>query len=177
MSLSSFLHTVKFFQVLLYDNHIFTSVICLHTQFVLFDPLIGPYQVLPLQFRVDQEAMAMKRYSTFFKSPRPEPCHQIVWCHYQDTHWGVRAYSSAEMQSMYSTAPVNWAYRLELSGIFLMCLSVPFLIIPKVTSFTWAVVILLYTSLASDRVPWMNLADSMRSQDNMNNEVSQEREK
>ena len=28
-----------------------------------------------------------------------------------------------------------------------------------------------YTSLASDRVPWMNLADSMRSQDNINKVV------
>ena len=28
---------------------------------VLFNPLIGPYQVLPLQARVDLRAMAMKR--------------------------------------------------------------------------------------------------------------------
>ena len=31
MSLSSFLHTVKCFQVLLYNSHNLTSVICLHT--------------------------------------------------------------------------------------------------------------------------------------------------
>ena len=34
-----------------------------------------------------------------------------------------------------------------------------------------------YTSLASDRVPWMNLADSMQLHDNINKVVSQEREK
>ena len=34
----------------------------------LFDPQIGPDQVLPLRVRVDQRAIAMKRYSTFPKS-------------------------------------------------------------------------------------------------------------
>ena len=32
----------------------------LNSQTFLFDPLIGPYQVLPLQVRVDLGAMAMK---------------------------------------------------------------------------------------------------------------------
>ena len=36
---------------------------------VLFDPEIGPYQVLPLQARVNLGAMAMKRYSAFPKAP------------------------------------------------------------------------------------------------------------
>ena len=44
MSLSSFLYIVKWFQVLLYNSHNSTSV----TQFDLFDPYIGPNQVLPL---------------------------------------------------------------------------------------------------------------------------------
>ena len=35
--LSSFLHTVKWFQLLLYNSHNLTSVIYLHSQFVLFD--------------------------------------------------------------------------------------------------------------------------------------------
>ncbi len=35
---------------------------------MLFDPYIGPYQVLPLRARVVLGAMAMKGYSTF-----PEP--------------------------------------------------------------------------------------------------------
>ena len=46
---------------------------------VLFNPLIGPYQVLPLRDRVDLEAMSMKGYSTFPKAPtllKPHP--QIV---------------------------------------------------------------------------------------------------
>ena len=46
---------------------------------VLFNPLIGPYQVLPLRARVDLEAMAMKGYSVFPKVPALlEPHHQIV---------------------------------------------------------------------------------------------------
>ena len=34
---------------------------------VLFNPYMGPYQVLPLRARVDLGAMAMKGYSTFPK--------------------------------------------------------------------------------------------------------------
>ena len=58
MSLSSFLHTVKWFQVLLYKSQF--NISHLFTQFVLFDPLIGPYQELPFWVREDLEAMAMK---------------------------------------------------------------------------------------------------------------------
>ena len=46
---------------------------------VLFDPLIEPYQVLPLWIRVDFRAMPMKGHSAFFKAPSlQEPHHQIV---------------------------------------------------------------------------------------------------
>ena len=46
---------------------------------VLFNPLIGPYQVLPLWAKVDLGAMAMKGYSAFPKAPASlEPRHQIV---------------------------------------------------------------------------------------------------
>ena len=46
---------------------------------VLFNPLIGPYQVLPLRAGVDLGAMAMKEYSAFPKAPALlEPHHQIV---------------------------------------------------------------------------------------------------
>ena len=73
-----FLHTAKWFQVLLYDSHNLASVICLHTWLVLFDTWIGPYQVLPLRVRVDLGTMAMKRYSTFLKFLRLEPYHQMA---------------------------------------------------------------------------------------------------
>ena len=54
------------------------SLVC--TQFkcqtVLFDPLIGPYQLLPLWPRVDLGAMAIKGYSAFPKAPALlEPHH------------------------------------------------------------------------------------------------------
>ena len=46
---------------------------------VLFNPLIGSYQVLPFWARVDLGAMAMKGCSRFPKDPASlEPHHQIV---------------------------------------------------------------------------------------------------
>ena len=46
---------------------------------VLFDPKIGPYQLLPLRPTVDVGAMAMKGYSVFLKAPALlEPHHQIA---------------------------------------------------------------------------------------------------
>ena len=55
-------------------------------QLVLFNPKIGPYQVLPFRASVDQGAMAMKWCSAFPKAPAPlEPHHQIVYCHIHDT--------------------------------------------------------------------------------------------
>ena len=42
-------------------------------------PYVEPYQVLPLQARVDLGAMAMKGYSAYLKAPALlEPHHQIV---------------------------------------------------------------------------------------------------
>ena len=46
---------------------------------VLFNPQIGPYQVLPLPARVDLGAMVIKGYFAFPKAPELlEPHHQIV---------------------------------------------------------------------------------------------------
>ena len=48
---------------------------------VLFNPQIGPYQVLPLRARVDLGAMAMKGYSAFPKAPallEPSPSDCLV---------------------------------------------------------------------------------------------------
>ena len=46
---------------------------------VLFDPLIGPYQVLLLWARVDLGAMTIKGYFAFPKTlALLEPHHQIV---------------------------------------------------------------------------------------------------
>ena len=55
------------------------------------------------------EQWHMKGYSTFPKaSGLLEPHHQIVYCHIQDTCW-VGSYPSAEVLSVYSTAPADWA--------------------------------------------------------------------
>ena len=56
---------------------------------VLFNPLIGLCQVLPLLARVDLGAMAMKGYSAFPKSP----ARTLV----------------AEVQLVYSTVEADWA--------------------------------------------------------------------
>ena len=46
---------------------------------VLFNPYIGPYQVLPRRAKVDLGAMVMKGYSAFLKAPALlEPHDQIV---------------------------------------------------------------------------------------------------
>ena len=59
--------------------------------------------------RVDQGAMTMIGCSAFPNAlPLLEPHYQIVLCHIQDT-WGRGSYPSAEMQSVYSTAPADWA--------------------------------------------------------------------
>ena len=75
-------------------------------QLAIFDPKIGPYQVLPLWARVDLGAMTMKRCSSFGECGAPpnitgtSPSDCLL--SYQDTH------SSAEVQSVYSTALVDW---------------------------------------------------------------------
>ena len=65
--------------------------------------------MLPFRTRVDLGAMAMKGCSTFPQAPASLESHyQIVLCHIQDTRCG-ESYSSAEKQSVYSTAPADLA--------------------------------------------------------------------
>ena len=76
---------------------------------VLFNPWIGPYQGLPPWARVDLRSMATKWGSVFPKAPPlMGPHHQILLCHIQETYCGW-SYPSAELQSVYSTAPADWA--------------------------------------------------------------------
>ena len=50
----------------------------------------------------------MKEYSAFLKDPVSlEPHHQIVLCHTGHSLGG--SYPSAEVQSVYSAAPADWA--------------------------------------------------------------------
>ena len=44
--------------------------------FILFDAWMGPYQILPLWYRVDLGAMSMKKYSAFH-NVFLDPHHQI----------------------------------------------------------------------------------------------------
>ena len=74
--------------------------------------------MLQLQARVDLGAMAMKGYSAFPKAPTLlEPHHQMKFCDISRTlvrgggggGGGERSYPSADMQSVYSTAPADLA--------------------------------------------------------------------
>ena len=70
-------------------------------QLVIFDTLIRPYQVLPFRTRLDLGAMVMKECSAFSKAPASD-------CSVSSPRQTlVVSYPSAEVQSMYSTAPTN----------------------------------------------------------------------
>ena len=90
-------------------------------QLVLFKPWIGSDQVPSFRARVDLGAMAMKRSSAFPKALASlEPHHQIVQCHIQDTRQVGGAYPSAEVLSVYSTAPADWAiHRVKCQNSFI----------------------------------------------------------
>ena len=64
--------------------------------------------------------MAMKDCSAFPKAPALlEPQHQCFVL-YQNTHCGVRSYSSTEMQSVYSAAPADWIKGHSLWEVLLL---------------------------------------------------------
>ena len=72
--------------------------------------------MLPLRDRVDQGVMAMKGYSSFLKAPALlEPHHQIFLMSYPGHLLVVGSYLSAEIHSVYSTAPADWACVTEES--------------------------------------------------------------
>ena len=58
-----------------FTSHLLTQFKC---QTVLFDQLIGNYQVLLLRVRVNMGAMAMKGYIIFSKAVSLKPHHQIA---------------------------------------------------------------------------------------------------
>ena len=110
MSLIFFLHTVKWFQVLLYNSHNLTSVICLHTQFVQFDPIDRTLSGATTQGQCgpgsngNEEVLHIPQIS---KAGTP-PLDSLM--SYPGHSLEVRSLTpSAETQLMYSTAPANRA--------------------------------------------------------------------
>ena len=67
--------------------------------------------MLSLRVKVDVVSMAMKRFPIFPKAPGLESHYEMVLHHIQDVCL-VGATSSAEVHSVYSTAPHDWAARL-----------------------------------------------------------------
>ena len=112
-------------------------------QLVLFNPLVGPYQVLPFRARVDLRAIAVKGYSTFPKASALLESHHEIVCVISRTvvrvvlplcreaagvlyspsrpgnpgHKSGKYYLSEEMLSAFLTAPADRA--LSYSIIFL----------------------------------------------------------
>ena len=90
---------------------------------VLFNPQIGPYQVLPLRARVDRGAMAIKGYSAFPKAPALlEPPHEIFQCHIQDTS-GERSLNRLQKCSLcilqpLLTGPLDTHLGRDAVGVF-----------------------------------------------------------
>ena len=106
MRLSSFLHTDKWFQLLLYNRHNLTSVICLHTVCTIWPidrTLSGAITLPALQGPLwkNVEVLHIPEISKFGAS-------LLVLCDIQDTSWG-RSYSSEEMLSVFSTIAADWA--------------------------------------------------------------------
>ena len=65
----------------------------------------------------DRKVMAVKGYFTFPKAPvLLEPHHQIDKCHISG-HSFEESYPSAEMHSVNSTAPADWAKEIICHGI------------------------------------------------------------
>ncbi len=83
------------------------------SQLVLFNPWIGPDQVLPFRARVNLGVMAMKGCSAFSKAPASlEPHHQIVQCHIQ---------ARCQMQLVYSTVLADWS--IEMRNASFCCIA------------------------------------------------------
>ena len=78
-------------------------------QTVLFDTSMEQYEVQPLRVILDLIAMVMKGYSTFPKGL--ESYYQTQFSIISKTlvlEWG--SYPSTEMQTVFSTVPVDWVY-------------------------------------------------------------------
>ena len=84
----SYFYTQLNVRTVLFQTIQFSITTQFKCQTVLFNPSIGPYQVILLWARVELGAMAMMGYSAFHNTPTfLEPHHQIFSCHIQDTRW------------------------------------------------------------------------------------------
>ena len=75
---------------------------------------MGPYQVLPLQTRVDLGAMAMKGYSAFPNASVLELHHQLSSVIYRTLVEERGSCPSTERQSVYSKAPADWVLEMQI---------------------------------------------------------------
>ena len=68
----------------------------------------------PYQVRLDLGAMAINGYSAFPNAPALlKPHHQIVWCHFRDTCWGVLPLCRDTVDIFYSPSQLSCQTRSE----------------------------------------------------------------
>ena len=94
------LHIFKRFPVLLYNSHNLTSLICLHAVCSIWPIKWILSSATTPGNNGNEGVLHILQISKTEVSPS---------CHIQETHLGVEFYFSAEMQSVYSTTPANWA--------------------------------------------------------------------
>ena len=105
MSKTFLFQAIQFSQAVLIQTIQFS----ISMQLVLFNPLIGPYQVLPFLTRVDlgangNEGVLCIPQSSNITGTSPSDCLVSY-----PGHTLVGSYPSEEVQSVYSTTPANWA--------------------------------------------------------------------
>ena len=122
------IYTVCFFSFthnLMEKQLILNNSVLRNNSLVLFDPYIGPYQVLPLWFMMDLGAMAMKGYSAFPIAPvLLEPHYQIVHCHIRTLVGEVLPLFREAVGVFYSPSQLADLLILRILAVIYNCLKI-----------------------------------------------------
>ena len=99
------------------------SLVCtqLNGLIALFDPEMGPHQVLPRQVRVDLGVMVMKKYSSLPQTPGLEPHHQMSYSLCRDaiavfcspSQLGCENLGLTTRRLSSSSNPILWIWSLQ----------------------------------------------------------------
>ena len=102
------MHTVKWFQILLYNSHNLTSIICLHTVCAI-RPIDRTMSGATTPSQRGPGSNGNEGVLYIPQISKAEASLSDVLMSYPGHSWREGSYPSAEMQSVYSTAPANWA--------------------------------------------------------------------
>ena len=106
------MHTIKWFQVLLYNSHNLTSVICFLTVCSIL-PIDRTLPEAP-RVRVNMGAMAMIGYSPFPNDPRLKPLIRLFRT-ISRTHIGCANLTTHSCCQFFYTALTDWPYDVEVN--------------------------------------------------------------